>query len=85
MFTAETAILVHFQTVGVVLLILLGVVIPLLAIPAGQRDSYAHGFAPQFLRTKIKTLCRQRAVYHTGQYLVKGYCKLFSPPRVQVQ
>ena len=35
---AETAVLVHLQTIGIVLLILDGIVIALLAVLAGQRN-----------------------------------------------
>ena len=39
---AETAVLVHFQTVRIVLLVLLCVIVSLLALGAGQRDLNAH-------------------------------------------
>ena len=39
---AETAVLVHFQTVGIVLLVLVCVIISLLALRAGERDLNAH-------------------------------------------
>ena len=42
--TAETAILVELETIGIVLLILEGIVVPLLAFGAGKCDLYAHGF-----------------------------------------
>ena len=35
---AEAAVLVHLQTVGIVLLVLHGIVIALLALAAGQRN-----------------------------------------------
>ena len=38
MLLAETAILVHFQTIGVVLLVLDGIVIALFALGAGQHN-----------------------------------------------
>ena len=38
MLLAETAVLMHLQTIGVVLLVLDGVVIALLAILAGERN-----------------------------------------------
>ena len=38
MLSAETAILVHFQSVGVILLVLLGVVVSLLAFTANHSD-----------------------------------------------
>ena len=41
--TAETAILVELQTIGIVLLVLERVVVSLLALGAGQRDLNAHG------------------------------------------
>lgn len=42
--TAETAILVELETIGIVLLVLEGIVVPLLAFGAGKCDLYAHGF-----------------------------------------
>ena len=38
MLLAETAVLMHLQTIGIVLLVLDGVVIALLAILAGERN-----------------------------------------------
>ena len=47
---AEAAILVHFETIGIVLLVLHGVVIALLALRAGQAHLNAlircHGLTP---------------------------------------
>ena len=40
--TAETAVLLHFQTVRIVLLVLHCVIVSLLALGAGQRDLNAH-------------------------------------------
>jgi hypothetical protein len=42
-FTAETAILIELKTIGIVLLVLEGIVVPLLAFGAGKCDLYAHG------------------------------------------
>ena len=42
MLPAEGAVLVHLQTIGVVLLVLYRVVVSLLALVAAQRDLYAH-------------------------------------------
>ena len=42
MLLAESAILLHFETVGVILLVLHGVVVSLLALRASQSDFYAH-------------------------------------------
>jgi len=42
MLSAETAVLVHLQTIGIVLLVLHRVVISLLALRAGERYSNAH-------------------------------------------
>jgi hypothetical protein len=44
MLLAESAILIHFQPVRIVLFIFHGVVIPLLAFRAGQRYLHAHPF-----------------------------------------
>jgi hypothetical protein len=41
--TAETAILIELETIGIVLLVLESVVISLLAFGASQRDFNAHG------------------------------------------
>jgi hypothetical protein len=40
--TAETAVLVELETIGIVLLVLEGIVISLLAFGAGQGDFNAH-------------------------------------------
>lgn len=48
MLAAEPAIFVHFQSVGIILLILHGVVVALFALAAGQRDPCSHGRAPPF-------------------------------------
>ena len=40
--SAESAVLLHFETVGVILLVLHGVVVSLLALRASQSDFYAH-------------------------------------------
>jgi hypothetical protein len=44
--TAEFAMLFHFNPVGVVLLVFLGVVIPLLTFRASHGDFYSHFSAP---------------------------------------
>ena len=48
MLTAEPAIFVHFQSVGIILFVLHGVVVALFALAACQRDPYSHGRAPPF-------------------------------------
>ena len=48
-FPAESAILLHFQSVGVVFLFFLAEVVPLLALCAGQHDLYSHISAPPLL------------------------------------
>jgi len=40
--SAESAVLLHFETVGVILLVLHGVVVSLLALRASQSDFNAH-------------------------------------------
>jgi hypothetical protein len=40
--TAEAAVLVHFQSVGIVLFVLHGVVVALLALGAGQGNFNSH-------------------------------------------
>ena len=42
MLSAEPAILFHFQTVGIVLLVFHGVVVSLLALVAAKGDLYSH-------------------------------------------
>ena len=39
---AETAVLVHLKSVGIVFLVLLGLVVSLLALAARQGDLYSH-------------------------------------------
>ena len=46
LFTAEPAILIELQPIRIVLLVLESIVIPLLALGAGQRDLNAHGVSP---------------------------------------
>ena len=42
MLLTELAILVHFDSVGIVSLVLLGIVVALLAFCASQSDFYSH-------------------------------------------
>ena len=54
MLTAEGAVLVEFQTVGGILLVLVGVVVALFALGAAQSDlnagtCFGHGFGTSFL------------------------------------
>ena len=42
MLTAESAVLVHFKSVGIVLLVLHGVVVALFALSACQNNFYSH-------------------------------------------
>ena len=42
MLFAELAVLVHFKSVGIVLFVLLGIVVALLALSAGQCYLYSH-------------------------------------------
>ena len=48
MLLAETAILVHLKTIGIILLVLHRVVVSLLALRAGERYSNAHLAAPPY-------------------------------------
>jgi len=41
-FSAESAVLLHFETVGVILLVFHGVVVSLLALRTSQSDFNAH-------------------------------------------
>ena len=45
-FTAETAILVELDTIGIVFLVLKGIVVPLLAFGTSKCDLNAHGLKP---------------------------------------
>ena len=40
--SAESAVLLHFETIGVILLVLHGIVVSLLALGASQSDFHAH-------------------------------------------
>ena len=42
MLSAESAVLLHFQTIGIILLVLHGVVVSLLAFAASEGDLYSH-------------------------------------------
>ena len=46
MLTAEAAILIHLESVGIVFLVLLRIVVTLLALAAGESDLYSHVSAP---------------------------------------
>ena len=54
--SAESAVLLHFETVGVVLLVLHGVVVSLLALRASQSDFNAH----------YGTSLKIASLYHSG-------------------
>jgi hypothetical protein len=46
LFAAEFAILVHFQSIRIILLVLVGLIVPLLAFRAGHGHRVAHLFTP---------------------------------------
>ena len=46
MLAAESAVLVHFKSVGIVFLVFLGVIVSLLADCAGERYLISHMTAP---------------------------------------
>ena len=53
MLAAEAAVLVELETIGIVLLVLEGVVVPLLALGAGQCDLDAHcRYPPKYLTAR---------------------------------
>ena len=54
--SAESAVLLHFETVGVILLVLHGVVVSLLALGASQSDFNAH----------IGTSLKIASLYHSA-------------------
>ena len=54
--SAESAVLLHFETVGIVLLVLHGVVVSLLALGASQSDFNAHK----------RHLLKFASLYHSG-------------------
>jgi hypothetical protein len=65
---AEPAILVELQTIGIVLLVLESIVIPLLALGAGQRDLNAHGISPSpGIPSKTSPLWGHLAYITTGE------------------
>lgn len=47
--TAEAAILIELQPIGVVFLVLEGIVVPLLTFRTSQCDLYSHGEPPCFI------------------------------------
>ena len=55
--SAESAVLLHFETVGVILLVRHGVVVSLLALGASQSDFNAH----------IGTSLKIASLYHSAQ------------------
>jgi hypothetical protein len=52
MLAAERAVLVHFKSVGIVLLVFHRIVISLLALAAGKGDSFSHGIPPNVVAPK---------------------------------
>jgi hypothetical protein len=54
MLLAETAILVHLKTIGIILLVLHRVVVSLLALCAGERYSNAHLAAPPYFLNPLR-------------------------------
>ena len=70
MLLAETAILVHLKTIGIILLVFHRVVVSLLALCAGERYSNAHIAAPPYFlghpRRASGLLCLPRA--HGGAF-----------------
>jgi len=55
--SAESAVLLHFETIGVILLVLHGVVVSLLALGASQSDFNAHN----------GTSLKLASLYHSAQ------------------
>ena len=60
--SAESAVLLHFETVGVILLVLHGVVVSLLALGASQSDFNAH----------IGTSLKIASLYHSAHIRILG-------------
>jgi hypothetical protein len=61
---AEGAILVHLKTIGIVLLVLVGIVVSLLALRTSQRDlntrtCFGHTLAPPYLFGFPKKIMRR--------------------------
>ena len=71
MLLAETAILVHFKSVRIVLLVLDSVVIALLAFSAGQCDFNSH------FGTSVYGL-----IFCAKKALGWGFCRTIQPPSV---
>jgi hypothetical protein len=62
--SAEGAILVHLKTIGIVLLVLVGIVVSLLALRTSQRDlntrtCFGHALAPPYLFGFPKKIMRR--------------------------
>ena len=63
MLPAERAVLLHLETVRVVLLVFHGVVVSVLALAASQSDLYAHD---RHLLIKFGQLRVRASLYHPG-------------------
>ena len=68
MLFAEAAVLVHLETVGIVLLVLHRIVVSLLALRAGQRYLNAHN------GTSLNCVCARRPVRPVG--VIASLCRL---------
>jgi hypothetical protein len=63
-FPAEFAIFIHFETIGIILLILDRIVIPLLAFGAGYRNLHSHDLNPlPLLQSKTRVDSPNSAFY----------------------
>jgi hypothetical protein len=62
-FSAKRAVLLHLETVRVVLLVLDSVVVSVLALAASQSDFHAHGSAPPYSSDSLS----DASLYHSGE------------------
>lgn len=80
MFAAESAVLVHFKSVGVILLVLHGIIVSLLALSAGQCYPDSHFWNTPYVKLIFgikKKLAKQYEVYHITLVMSSYACKIF--------
>ena len=77
MFSAEPAVLFHFQTVGAVFLVLHGIVITLFALRTSQCNLNSHNDTSYFFTHKKKTSVRSRIIITHDAEKVNGFFNFF--------
>ena len=75
MLTAETTILFHLKTLGGILLVLHGIVIPLLAFVTSENYFYSHVSAPPFLPPCLKLTDQESPFFHKNAHGNKPVCR----------